>query len=76
MILQINFNLNVPVAEYQKMADSVAHAFIDVAGLRWKRHRRRAHSECQNLRPVNHYEREADLSPGNFNISASTALNT
>ena len=36
MILQINFNLNVPVAEYQKMADSVAHAFIDVPGLRWK----------------------------------------
>ena len=36
MILQINFNLNVPVAEYQKMADSVAHAFLDVPGLRWK----------------------------------------
>ena len=36
MILQINFNLNVPVAEYQKMADSVAHAFADVPGLRWK----------------------------------------
>ena len=36
MILQINFNLNVPVAEYQKMADSVAHAFVDVPGLRWK----------------------------------------
>jgi hypothetical protein len=36
MILQINFNLNVPAAEYQKMADSVAHAFVDVPGLRWK----------------------------------------
>jgi len=36
MILQINFNLNVPVAEYQKMADSIAHAFLDVPGLRWK----------------------------------------
>lgn len=36
MILQINFNLNVPGAEYQKMADSVAHAFVDVPGLRWK----------------------------------------
>ena len=36
MILQINFKLNVPVAEYQKMAASVAHAFLDVPGLRWK----------------------------------------
>jgi hypothetical protein len=36
MILQINFNLNVPVAEYQKMADSVANAFLGVPGLRWK----------------------------------------
>ena len=36
MILQINFNLNVPVAEYQKMADSVAHTFLNVPGLRWK----------------------------------------
>jgi hypothetical protein len=36
MILQINFNLNVPAAEYQKMADSVAHAFVDVPGLSWK----------------------------------------
>ena len=36
MILQINFNLNVPASEYQKMADSVAHAFVDVPGLRWK----------------------------------------
>ena len=36
MILQINFNLSVPVADYQKIADSVAHAFLDVPGLRWK----------------------------------------
>lgn len=36
MILQINFNLNVPAAEYQKMIDSIAHAFADVPGLRWK----------------------------------------
>jgi hypothetical protein len=36
MILQITFNLNAPVAEYQKMADPVAHAFLDVPGLRWK----------------------------------------
>ena len=36
MILQINFNFNVPVAEYQKMTDSVAHACLDVPGLRWK----------------------------------------
>ena len=36
MILQINFNLDVPVAEYQKMVDSIAHAFLDVPGLRWK----------------------------------------
>ena len=36
MILQINFNLNVPVEEYQKMAESVAHVFADVPGLKWK----------------------------------------
>ncbi|WP_321475311.1 YdhR family protein [uncultured Paludibaculum sp.] len=36
MILQINFNLKAPVAEYRKMADSVAPAFLDVPGLRWK----------------------------------------
>jgi hypothetical protein len=36
MILQINFSLDMPVAEYQKMVDSVAHAFLDVPGLRWK----------------------------------------
>lgn len=36
MILQITFNLNVPVAEYQKIVDSVAPAFLDVSGLTWK----------------------------------------
>lgn len=36
MILQINFDLTVPVPEYQKMVDSVAHAFLDVPGLKWK----------------------------------------
>jgi len=36
MILQITFKLNMPVADYQKMTDSVAHAFLDVPGLRWK----------------------------------------
>jgi hypothetical protein len=36
VILQINFNLNVPVVEYEKMADSVAQAFLDVPGLKWK----------------------------------------
>ena len=36
MILEINFNLNVPVAEYQQMVDSIAHAFLEVPGLRWK----------------------------------------
>jgi hypothetical protein len=36
MILQINFTLNMPVAEYQKMADSVAQAFLGVPGLKWK----------------------------------------
>jgi len=36
MILQINFNLNVSIAEYHKMADSVAGAARDVPGLKWK----------------------------------------
>ena len=36
MILQINFHLDMPVAEYQKIVDSVAHAFLDVPGLKWK----------------------------------------
>src|SRR6185437_5357393 len=35
VILQVNFNLDAPAAEYQKVADSVAHAFLDVPGLRW-----------------------------------------
>jgi Putative mono-oxygenase ydhR len=36
MILQINFNLNVPAAKYRKIVDSVVHAFVNVPGLRWK----------------------------------------
>jgi hypothetical protein len=36
MILQITFNLNVPVAEYRKMVDALAPAFLDVPGLSWK----------------------------------------
>jgi hypothetical protein len=36
MILQINFDLNVPTSEYQKIVDSVAEAFLDVPGLKWK----------------------------------------
>jgi hypothetical protein len=36
MILQINFNLDMPVTEYQKLVDSVAPAFLEVSGLKWK----------------------------------------
>ncbi|HKD09473.1 MAG TPA: YdhR family protein [Bryobacteraceae bacterium] len=36
MILQINFNFDMPAAQYQNMVDSVAQAFPDVSGLRWK----------------------------------------
>jgi Putative mono-oxygenase ydhR len=36
MILQINFNLNVPVAEYRMMVASIAEAFVNVPGLKWK----------------------------------------
>jgi hypothetical protein len=36
MILQITFYLDMPVAEYQKIVDSVAPAFREVPGLRWK----------------------------------------
>jgi len=36
MILQINFYLNVLAAEYQKFVDSVAPAFVNVPGLKWK----------------------------------------
>jgi len=35
-ILQINYKLNVSKAEYEKLCESVAQAFADVAGLRWK----------------------------------------
>ncbi len=36
MILQINFNLSVPVEDYRAIVDSVAPAFLQVPGLRWK----------------------------------------
>ena len=36
MILQLNFNLNVPPSEYENLARSVAQAFADVPGLIWK----------------------------------------
>jgi len=36
MILQINFNVNVPAGQYQNIANSVAQAFLDVPGLKWK----------------------------------------
>jgi len=35
-ILQINFKLNMPAAEYRKMCESVAQAIADVPGLVWK----------------------------------------
>ena len=35
-ILQINFKLNVPPAEYEKAANSLAGEFARVDGLRWK----------------------------------------
>jgi Putative mono-oxygenase ydhR len=35
-ILQINFKLNVPAAEYSEICQSVAQAIADVPGLRWK----------------------------------------
>ena len=35
-ILQIDFKLNVPPAEYRKIADSVAQAIADAPGLVWK----------------------------------------
>ena len=35
-ILQINFKLNVPAAEYAKICQSVAQPIADVPGLRWK----------------------------------------
>ena len=36
MILEINFNLNVPASEYEDMARSVAQTFAGVPGLVWK----------------------------------------
>jgi hypothetical protein len=36
MILQINFTLTVPASDYEKLADSVAQAFAEVPGLKWK----------------------------------------
>jgi hypothetical protein len=35
-ILQINFKLNAPAAEYRKMCQSLAQPVADVPGLRWK----------------------------------------
>jgi hypothetical protein len=35
-ILQVNFKLNVPTAEYKAICESVAHAVADVPGLQWK----------------------------------------
>ena len=35
-ILQVNFKLNVPPAEYRKICESVVHAIADVPGLIWK----------------------------------------
>ena len=36
MILQVNFKLAVSAEEYRKLSGSVAQAFAEVAGLRWK----------------------------------------
>lgn len=35
-LLQINFKFNVTGDEYKQMADQLAAAFAEVAGLRWK----------------------------------------
>jgi hypothetical protein len=35
-ILQINFRLTVSTADYESLCRSMAHAFADVPGLRWK----------------------------------------
>jgi len=35
-LLQVNFELNVPTADYRAMTTSVADAFAKVPGLRWK----------------------------------------
>lgn len=35
-ILQINFKIGIPAAEYARIADELAGAFAEVPGLRWK----------------------------------------
>lgn len=35
-ILQVNFKLDVSVAEYRSICDSVAQSFANVPGLQWK----------------------------------------
>lgn len=35
-VLQVNFSLNVSVAEYREICSSIASAFAAVPGLRWK----------------------------------------
>jgi hypothetical protein len=35
-ILQINFRLNVPRAEFEEIASSLASQFAQLSGLRWK----------------------------------------
>ena len=35
-LLQVNFELNVPTAEYEQMAATIAETFARVQGLRWK----------------------------------------
>ena len=35
-LLQINFQFNVPAADYRQLADQLAGPFAEVEGLRWK----------------------------------------
>ena len=35
-IVQVGFKLNVPASEYRRIAESLAQAFAQVPGLRWK----------------------------------------
>jgi hypothetical protein len=35
-ILQVNFKVNLPTAEYKAMCESVSQAVADVPGLQWK----------------------------------------
>jgi hypothetical protein len=35
-ILQINFKLDTPVAEYERICQALAQSIADVPGLRWK----------------------------------------